>query len=199
MNISREYMYRLGILTVLIAFSVGMVVAANSGISLSNETSSNVGTNMTGKVSILGVNSTAADQWAKIANNGTSNVNFTGWMLMNRENLTYTFPTSFVLKPGAQVKVHSIAGKPNSTDLYNSSVLFNKTGDTAILMDATGKVVSKYSYPAISIIVAKATTNATKSNVITPNVAYKTNNTKTTISNVTTKTTKDITKITIGK
>ena len=198
MGISRIYINRLAILTVLVALSVGMAVAVNSGVSVSNKTS-NVGSNTTAEVSGTGVNSTEVDQWIEIANNGTSNVSLAGWNLMNKENLAYKIPMSFVLKPGAQVKVHSIAGKPNSTDLYNSSVLFNKTGDTAILMDATGKVVSKYSYPAISTIVAKATTNATKSNVITPNVAYKTNNTKTTISNVTTKTTKDITKITIGK
>jgi hypothetical protein len=197
MGISGKYTYRLAIITVLVAHSAGLVVAANSGINVSNKTSSNVGTN---KISIFGVNSTVADQWVEIANNGTSNVNLTGWKLMNKENLTYTFPTSFVLKSGGQVKVHSMAGKPNTTDLYNSSVLLNKTGDTALLKDATGKVVSKYSYPAVNTVVAKATTNATKPIVIAaPNVAQKTNNTKTTTSNITTKTVKDITKITTPK
>ncbi|VVB62998.1 Lamin Tail Domain protein [uncultured archaeon] len=195
MGISRIYMNRLAILTVLVALSVGMAVAVNSGVGASNKTS-NVGSNATAKVSITGVNSTEIDQWIEIANNGTSNVNFTGWKLMNKENLTYALPASFVLKPGAKVKVHSIAGKPNSTDLYNSSVLLNETGDMAILKDATGKVVSKYSYPALSTVVAKPTTNATKPKVITPNVEYKANTTKTTISNVTTNTAKDITKIT---
>ena len=195
MGISRVYMNRLAILTVLVALSVGMAVAVNSGVSASNKTS-NVGSNTTAKVSITGVNSTEMDQWIKIANNGTSNVSFTGWKLMNKENLTYAFPASFVLKSGAQVKVHSMSGKPDSTDLYNSSILLNKTGDKAILKDANGKVVSEYSYPAVSIAIAKTTTNASKSNVITPNVAYKANTTKTTISNVTTNTAKDITKIT---
>jgi hypothetical protein len=150
---------------------------------------------MTSKVFILGVQFTTTDQWVEIANNGTSDTNLTGWEIMNNENITYTFPTSFVLKQGAQVKVHSSAGKPNSTDLYNSSVLWSKNGDTAILMDANGKTVSKYSYPAISPKAPKAAT--TKPNVTTPEVvAYKANNTKITTSNVTTKTSKDITKIT---
>ena len=195
MGISRVYMNRLAILTVLVALSVGMAVAVNSGVSASNKTS-NVGSNTTVKVSITGVNSTEADQWIEIANNGTSSVNFTGWKLMNKENLSYAFPMNFVLKSGAQVKVHSMSGKPDSTNLYNSSILLNKTSDMAILKDANGKVISKSSYPAASIAIAKAATNASKSNVITPNVVYKANTTKTTVSNVTTNTAKDITKIT---
>ena len=95
--------------------------------------------------------------------------------------------------------MHSIAGKPNSTNLYNSSVRLNKTGDMAILKDATGEVVSKYSYPALNTEVAKPTTNAMKPNIVTPSVVYKANTTKTTISNVTTNTAKDITKITMVK
>jgi hypothetical protein len=199
MGISRRYTYRLAILAVLAAFSIGMVVAANSEANISNKTSSSVGTNMTNKVSIIGVNSTGMDQWIGIANNGMTNTTFTGWKLMNKENHTYAFPASFVLKPGAKVKVHSIAGKPNSTDLYNSSVLLNKTGDMAILKDATGVVVSKYTYPALSTVVTKSTTNATKPDIVTPGVVYKANTTRTTISNVTTNTAKDITKITMVK
>ena len=199
MGISRRYTYRLAILTVLVAFSIGMVVAANSEANISNKTSSSVGTNVTDKVSIIGVNSTGMDQWVVIANNGMTNTTFTGWKLMNKENQTFAFPASFALKPGAKVQVHSIAGKPNSTDLYNSSVLLNKTGDMTILKDATGEVVSKYSNPALSTVVAKPTTNATKPNIVTPSVVYKANTTKTTISNVTTNTAKDITKITIVK
>ena len=107
-------------------------------------------------------------------------------------------PRASVLKPRAKVQVHSIAGKSNSTNLYNSSVLLNKTGDMAILKDAIGEVVSKYSYS--SIVVAKPTTNATKKpNIVTTGVVYKTNTTRTTISNVTTNTAKDITKITMVK
>ena len=195
MGISRIYMNRLAILTVIVALSVGMAFGVTSGVNASNKTS-NVGSNTTAKVSITGINSTGVDQWIKIANNGTSSVSFAGWKLMNKENLSYAFPMNFVLKPGAQVKVHSMSGKPDSTDLYSSSILLNKTGDMAILKDANGKVISKYSYPVVSIAIAKATTNASKSKAITPNVVYKANTTKTTISNVTTNTAKDITKIT---
>jgi hypothetical protein len=198
MNISKMCMHRCAILAVLISLSVGLVVAANGGAQ--NITSSNVGANATSKVSILSVNYTTADQWVKIANIGASNVSFTGWKLMNKENLSYSFPTDFIMKPDAFVRVHSMAGKNNSTDLYNSSVLWSKNSDTAILKDATGKTVSKYTYPAISQEAPKAMTNATKSNATTPKtVAYKANNTKTITSNITTNTAKDITKVTMVK
>lgn len=119
---------------------------------------------------------------------------------MNKENITYAFPTSFVLKPGAQVKVHSNAGKPNSTDLYNSSVLWSRTGDTAILKDASGKVVSKYSYPVVSPRTPEVITSAVKPNVTsTKGSENKATNAITTTSSVTTNTSKDITKITIVK
>ena len=91
MGISRRYTYRLAILTVLVAFSIGMVVAANSEANISNKTSSSVGTNVTDKVSIIGVDSTGMDQWVVIANNGMTNTTFTGWKLMNKENQTFAF------------------------------------------------------------------------------------------------------------
>ena len=108
MGISRMCMHRFAILAVLISLSVGLVVAANGGAQ--NNTSSNVGSNAT-KVSILSVNYTTTDQQVKIANIGASDVSFAGWKLMNKENLSYSFPTGFILKPGAFVRVHSMAGK----------------------------------------------------------------------------------------
>jgi hypothetical protein len=200
MSILKICMCRLAILAVLFTLSIGMVAVANGEAGVSSKTSSNVGTNMTSNVSISGVNYTTADLWVEIVNNGSSDVNFTGWKLMNKENITYEFPTSFVLNPGAQVKVHSSAGKPNSTDLYNSSVLWSRTGDTAILKDATGKSVSKYSYPVVSTETPEVITSAVKPNVTaTKGVENKATNTITTTSNVTTNTSKDITKITIVK
>lgn len=199
MSILRICMQRWDILAILVAISIGISIAANGVVSIEN-TSSNVGTNNTNNVSILGMNYTTADQWIEIVNKGTSNVSFNGWMLMNKENLSYFFPADFFLKSGALVKVHSMACVDNSTDLYNSSVLWRKNGDTAILRDATGDIVSEYSYSAMSANAIKGATDETKSNITTPNVmAYKANNSKTTTSNVTTKTSKEISKITIVK
>jgi hypothetical protein len=169
MSILETCMLRCEILAFLIALSVGISIAANGGVSFQN-TSSNVGTNMIGEVSISGINYITTDQWVQIANNGVSKVSFTGWMLMNKENLSYSFPAGFVLKPGALVKVHSMVGNNSSTDLYNSSVIWCKNGDTVILMNATGKTVSKYSNSATSPKASEDATNAAKPNVKAPEV-----------------------------
>jgi len=144
MSISETCVQRWAILALLVAFSVGISIAANGGVTVQNNTSSNVKTSMASKISILSVNYTAEDQWIEISNNGTSNISFTGWKLINMMKAkTYSFPTGFNLMPSSTVKVHSGQGNNTSTDLYNSKLAWDKT-DTAILKDASGKIVSSY-------------------------------------------------------
>ncbi len=136
MENSGGYIRGLVILSVFFALSLGAAVVANAQAS--------VGTGIT---KIIGVNYQDADQWAEIANEGTGSMDLTGWMLMNMENQRYSFPANFALKAGTTVRVHE--GKSNDTaaDLFNSTLLWNTEGDTATLMDATGKIVSEYKYP----------------------------------------------------
>jgi hypothetical protein len=144
MGILETCMQRWSILALLVALSVGISIVANGGVTVQNNTSSNVGTNMASEISILSVNYTAEDQWVEISNNGTSNISFTGWKLIDMTKAkTYPFPTEFSLIPGKTVKVHSGRGNDTSTDLYNSKLAWDKT-DTAILKDASGKIVSSY-------------------------------------------------------
>jgi hypothetical protein len=133
------------VLALLVVLSIGISIAANGSANVQNM-SSNVGTNTASEISISSVNYTAEDQWVEISNNGTSNVSFTGWKLINMMKAkTYSFTTGFSLMPGTAVRVHSGQGNDTSTDLYNSKLVWNNT-DTAILKDASGKIVS--SYPA---------------------------------------------------
>jgi len=144
MGILETCMRRWAILAFLVAISVGISIAANGGVTVQNNTPSNVGTNMDSKISILSFNYTAEDQLVEISNNGTSNVDFTGLKLINMMKAkTYSFPAGFSLIPGTTVKVHSGQGNDTSTDLYNSKQVWGKT-DTAILKDASGKIVSSY-------------------------------------------------------
>jgi hypothetical protein len=144
MGIFETCMQRWAFLALLVALSVGISIAANGGVIVQNNTSSNVGANIASKISILSINYTAEDQWVEISNNDTSNISFTGWKLINMMKAkTYSFPTGFSLIPGTTVKVHSGPGNNTSTDLYNSKQAWGKT-DTAILKDATGKIVSSY-------------------------------------------------------
>jgi hypothetical protein len=135
MGSSGGYLHGLIILSVLFALSLG-AIAANAQAS--------VGKDITG---IIGVNYLGVDQWVEIANKGTGSMNLTGWTLMNMENQTYSFPANFVLKTGTIVRVHSGEGNNTAADLFNSTLLWNKEGDTATLMDAIGKTVSEYKYP----------------------------------------------------
>ncbi len=124
------------ILSVFFALSLGVAVAANAPVS--------VGTNIT---KIIVVNYQGVDQWVEIANEGTGSMNLAGWTLRNMENQTYSFPANFTLKAGSLVKVHEGLGNNAAADLYNSTLQWNKEGDTATLKDATGKIVSEYKYP----------------------------------------------------
>jgi hypothetical protein len=124
------------ILSVFFALSLGAAVAANAPVM--------VGTDIT---KIIGVNYLGMDQWVEISNEGTGSMNLTGWMLMNMENQTYSFPANFTLEAGSIVRIHEGLGNNTAADLYNSTLQWSKEGDTAALKDATGKIVSEYKYP----------------------------------------------------
>ncbi len=124
------------ILSVFFALSLGAAVAANAPVS--------VGTDIT---KIIGVNYMGVDQWVEITNEGTGSMDLTGWMLMNMENQTYSFPANFTLNAGSIVEVHAGKGNNTDADLFNSTLQWSKEGDTATLKDAAGKIVSEYKYP----------------------------------------------------
>jgi len=136
MESSGGYLRGLVILSVLLTLWLGAAGAANAPVS--------VGTNI---AKIIGVNYLGMDQWVEIANEGTGSMNLTGWTLMNMTNQTYSFPANFALKVDSIVKVHSGEGNSTAADLFNTTLVWNKKGDTVTLKDATGKIVSEYNYP----------------------------------------------------
>ncbi len=82
-----------------------------------------------------------------IQNVGEAAVEMTGWTLADIAEHTYIFP-AFVLQPGATVTVHICAGENNQEILFwgHCSAIWNNSGDTAWLRDATGREISSYSY-----------------------------------------------------
>jgi hypothetical protein len=87
-----------------------------------------------------------------IANEGTAAQELTGWSIRSGTGgQQIAFPAGFVLAPGAAVRVHSGTGasalhRP-PIDLFGSgSNVWNNTGDQALLVDPTGRVVSQLSY-----------------------------------------------------
>jgi hypothetical protein len=85
------------------------------------------------------------EEWVEISNIGSSDADLTGWVLEDGQNHTYTF-LDFSLTAGAKVKVRTGVGEDSSEDLFwnRSSSIWNNGGDTATLMDAAGKIVSRY-------------------------------------------------------
>jgi competence protein ComEC len=85
------------------------------------------------------------DEWVEISNQGTSDVNLTGWTLEDGQNHTYTFP-DFSLKAYADVVLHTGIGSDTFEDLYwnRKTAIWNNDGDVATLKDASGAVVSSY-------------------------------------------------------
>jgi hypothetical protein len=88
-----------------------------------------------------------------IANEGGVAQMLSGWTLRSATGgQTFTFPAGISLSPGASLKVHSGSGNPSSlnrppSDLFaTSSNVWRNTGDTAELLDPSGRLVHRRSY-----------------------------------------------------
>ncbi|MDQ6832006.1 MAG: lamin tail domain-containing protein [Chloroflexota bacterium] len=83
-----------------------------------------------------------------IRNDGLATIDITHWTLTDASGVNvFVFP-SRLLSPGGMVVVHSGQGNPTATDLYfgKKKGIWKDTGDTATLRDATGAVISVYTY-----------------------------------------------------
>ncbi|MGI8854901.1 MAG: lamin tail domain-containing protein [Thermomicrobiales bacterium] len=82
-------------------------------------------------------------------NDSLATVDITRWTLADAsgKNL-FTFP-SLALAPGGVAVVHSGRGMPSGVDYYWGKTvgIWNDTGDTATLRDASGAIISTYAYP----------------------------------------------------
>jgi hypothetical protein len=87
-------------------------------------------------------------EYVRIENNTAAPVDLSGWTLRDQgRKHTYTF-RSFILAPGAVVQLWSKSGADDAVNLYwgNPAAIWNNTGDTAILSDAAGNEVGRFSY-----------------------------------------------------
>ena len=98
------------------------------------------------------------DEYIRIANQGTASQSMTAWKIQSYKNIDggcqptdqwYTFPTGYILAPGASVRIHSgpdAYSSPPSDLLWTTGYIWHNDGDKAILYDATGSVVDTYCY-----------------------------------------------------
>jgi hypothetical protein len=87
-------------------------------------------------------------EYVLLRNDGTVAADLTGWTLADGGAAhTYTFP-AFSLAPGAEVKLWTRDGSNDATNLFWSSpsAIWNNTGDSATLNDASGAKMAGFSY-----------------------------------------------------
>lgn len=105
----------------------------------------------TGQAAILAIDAAppiALDEHVRIGNIGSAPLDMTGWTLSDLAGNTYTFP-AFALAAGAEVRVWVKPGIDDTANLYwgRASPVWNNSGDTAILRDAGGAELARFSYP----------------------------------------------------
>jgi micrococcal nuclease len=89
-------------------------------------------------------------EWVEIKNQSQNSVNIKGWTLEDEANHIYTFP-DFSLAPGKSVFIYSGCGIDTQEKLYwqcpeGRYAIWNNSGDTAFLRDASGNLVDSYKY-----------------------------------------------------
>ncbi|MFV9504116.1 MAG: lamin tail domain-containing protein [Oscillochloridaceae bacterium umkhey_bin13] len=87
-------------------------------------------------------------EYVQITNESSEPVDLTGWNLHDGDKRhSFTFPR-FKLAPGASVKVWTRQGRNDHANLYwgRRSAIWNNSGDTGTLKDATGRTISSHSY-----------------------------------------------------
>jgi len=87
-------------------------------------------------------------EYVLIRNTSTQAADMTDWKLHDgAQRHTYIFPP-FVLAPGAEVKLWTRTGANDAANLYwgQRVAVWNNEGDTGTLLDASGAVVSRYTY-----------------------------------------------------
>lgn len=110
-----------------------------------------------GMVTITGITydplaaNTSDDPWDEVVtihNQTTAGLDISGWTITDKAGATYTFPSAFTLPADSTVTFHNGTGTNTATDLYanRSLAVWNNTGDTATLTDASGAVVDVCTY-----------------------------------------------------
>lgn len=87
------------------------------------------------------------NEWVKITNYSSTQVDMTGFSLLDLANHRYEFPF-FTLKGSSSVVVHTGFGIDTDSDLYWNSnrAIWNNNGDTIFLYDNLGNLIDSAKY-----------------------------------------------------
>ena len=84
-----------------------------------------------------------------VRNEGQGAVDLGGWVLRDESTQwRFVFPPGFTIPPQAGVVIHSGCGEDSEEDLFwcATDPVWNNGGDTALLLDAGGNVVDRWTY-----------------------------------------------------
>jgi hypothetical protein len=84
---------------------------------------------------------------ASVVNTGAEAVALAGWTLRDASRNRFTFP-AVVLEPGAELRIWSGHGTADRRNLFwgRGSPVWNNAADTAWLLDAEGREISRFDY-----------------------------------------------------
>ena len=109
------------------------------------------------KMIIEAVQNDGLQESVTIINRGTISQPMTGWVLASlRGQAFYLFPDDLILRPAWIIVIHSGQEEPQKTQrdqaiqadlLWSTQQVWNNHSDTAILFDANGVEIDRYSYP----------------------------------------------------
>ncbi len=85
-------------------------------------------------------------EWIKICNDGDTDIDMSGWEIVNDMGNFYEIPDGFILKAGSFVFVYTGSGTDTENSLYwgNPVEVWNNFGDLLTLLDNEGNTVLEY-------------------------------------------------------
>jgi micrococcal nuclease len=94
-------------------------------------------------------NANLNQEWIKICNNGTADVDLSNWALINNAGAFYEFPDGFILRAGMSVIVYTGTGDDTEAALFWEYPVeaWNNTSEVVTLQDGEGNTIDEYMWP----------------------------------------------------
>lgn len=127
----------------IVATSDGTDVTFNASPSTTSTSTTTTTTSDSVKITNIDLNA----EIATITNNGSTDVDLTGWKLVSEQgSQTFNFPSGTILKAGQVLQIVSgpNAAAGTNTLLWTKSYIWNNNGDPGALYNSQGQVVSRY-------------------------------------------------------
>jgi Lamin Tail Domain len=87
-------------------------------------------------------------EWISLINSGTKAVNLNGYTIRDKAGHNYRFGSFVIPARGGRVWLHTGSGKNDSNERFwgSGNYIWNNTGDTAYLRNASGKTLDTCSW-----------------------------------------------------